>query len=265
MATYKSSRDINTLTVAAYDLKSASKTLTIDGMAEELDGSSMTERGERIVDGQRNANISMTLMTNDGVDCDTKVNSSYLTVFTLGGTSYKTVVKTITFDMSVKNVDVSSPEDTFKSFQNLQHAFSASADLMVLKAASHAIWGLWKTGSLQAVWSLTINGETITLPMTITQVSIQEDGENVVILRVQLKGRPACGVAAFPTAPTVGSSLITSFLVDPYSTATFEFKSAASNGETLDCDVLLTSLSFTIASGQLLETTYNFTSTGICS
>lgn len=265
MATYKHGTDISTLEVAGYDLKPDLRSLTIAGNADELDASVITQDFGRVNAGQRQYNISFSTISQTGSGtCATKVNSSHLSVFTIGGTDYKARFKSASMGINTIIADTSAGADVFKSGEVIQWNWEGSAELMVTAAATQAIFTTFKTSAsgLSAVWSMTLNGVAITYPAVITSVELVEDGANVTMLRVGLKGLPPC-TGTYPTAPTTASDLLTSFLVDPKSTATFEFESAASNGENLNGSVNLQSLSFSISAGQIVETSWNFLSTGV--
>jgi len=263
MATYKIGSNATVFEVDGVDLTKDVRSInwTVDN--EALDVSVLTQPGKRTEAGQATINLAFSAMSQASSGCSDKVTSANLSVLTVGGTNYLTTFRTMTVSMNVNSDDVSAGNAAFKSFQPVTFDFDIDLEVMVPAAATHPFWTASFTASAtqQAVFSFTLNGTVFTIPCTVVNYEYASEQDTVNIMRLQLKGFPPC-TGDYPTAPTSGTGLIVGFMVDPLGEVNVEYQSAASNGELIDVNMVLQSMSFSVDKGQIVETSYNLVGTG---
>lgn len=264
---YRIGSEINTFNLAGVNLKENIKNFDITSNADELDASTLTTLADRAQNGQAQISLDFSTLSavGTGTLCPVKVSSIQLTALGVGGTSYLTTFKSLNFNLDTTQVDVSAGADTMKSVQTAGYKATVDCTAMVPTGASHNWFGYINQANpiRQATFTMTLNGTVITGPFTILESKYGNKGKDVTEIMIKMSGTPACGVGnTFFSAPTSGTDLLTGFLVDPATAVNFEYSSNASNGEVLDVNMVLSSLSFSVERNTLVETNYSLKSTG---
>lgn len=263
---YRVGSEINTFELAGVDLKSDLRNFTIKVDNDEIDASVITQYANRSQAGmgQLSVDFAVSSATGIGTLCATKVTGLNLTAVGMAGTSYISTFRTVNFTLDTEQDDVSAAADTWHSHQTTAFTLSGDLEVMVPTGVSHAWFAYLNTSAAtrnNITFTMTIAGTTITFPVSVMSVEYGNQGKAVTTIKMTVKGFPPC-TGVFPTAPTSNTSLLTGFLSDPVTAVNFEFASNATNGEVLDVDVVLKSLSFAIEKNALVETSYSLLSTG---
>jgi len=258
--------NLDTFTVAGYDVKNElASDISLKGTNSEIDASVLTQEFMRTLPGQGELTFDFTCYSAySSGDCANKITSQHVSVFTLNGNSYINSLLNTKLTLNMKRSDQESAfNDQFKASQNLKGDITIDVTALVSTAASHTLFNTFASaGSSQAVtWSATINGTTITVPCNLMEMDYTVSESDTNRINLKLRGYPAC-TGDFPTSPSASGTLVTDFLVDPFSAVVVKFKSASSNAETVQVNALLQNLEIDLVKNQTIQTKYSLVSTG---
>lgn len=119
--------------------------------------------------------------------------------------------------------------------------------------------------NIEFVFSITLNGVTIALPVFATDWEHEATRDKIQTLKVSFLGKAPYDGATYPTTkPSTSSSLLGTALSDPRSILTYDFTTSAAAGAGLKYSgsAVFDSVGFSFNDKQIIETTYQMKTHG---
>ncbi len=228
---------------------------------DQVDGRPITRLGKSAQAVKRSATLETTLMST--VSAPTKVTNLDVSALTIGGTSYNADLRGGSFAGQFTLAEGSGVVDFWKYPVVVDKDYTANVKIGVASTAATAIavamYGA--ASALALVFSITINGIPITLPMLGTEFSHAFTDGDVQIWDVALQGRsPDTG--AYPTAPTLASTLLEKAFNDPGTALAVAMTSKSVGGLAYAGNFIYSGFSFDFNDASLVNTQYTFASQG---
>jgi hypothetical protein len=265
MANKQITGDMSVFSIGGTSVLAVCRNVTYDLEFDKVDGSPVLVQGRQTQLMKRGGTIDTTLMStiSDGL----RVNALDCSVFTIGGTDYLALLKSLRFNGALETEDSEGATGAWKWFQYKgKKDYTAEADLFLPITAAGALGVLAHGASrtaLDLAISMTINSIPITVPMTAHKFTHMFDDGQFQMYKVALSGKaPDSLVTAYPTAPTGTTSLLEKAFNAPGTALAFALTSHATEGLVYSGNMVYSKFNFEIADGQLISNTYGFQTQG---
>lgn len=209
--------------------------------------------------------FSTTVMSNKTGGRVTNLDVSALT---LNAVSYDADLVGGSFSGSYTHDNDDADMDVWAAPSVTNLAYKGDIELLVPAAAAQAIAAAFfpttaaEVLNLYFMFSFTINGVAITLPVVGKSFAVMADyGKNQKI-KVAVEGRNLLAGAAYPTAPTGTASLLAKAFNAPRTQLTYDFKTAATNGHRFTGSMIWNSFDISFNNREITKTKYGWTTTG---
>jgi hypothetical protein len=262
MALVHDTGDISVVTFGGVALLGLFDDVTYSVDETQVDGSALSRFGKCAQGTKLSGNFDCKVM--DSKTSPTRVSHLDLTVFSLGGTDYLAVVRSISLKESFEGKQKAGLGSLFKRPQNIRKDFSAEIELDCADGTASAIMALMHSATASdrnVALSFTLNSIATTIPMRIQKVSHKGSRNDLQTLAISLMGRDP-GASAYPTAPTGTTSLYEKFLNDFRTELSFTYTSKTSSGFSVTGNCIPASLAVEIQDEALLYYSYSFDSVG---
>jgi hypothetical protein len=186
-----------------------------------------------------------------------KVTNVHITVQEVGGVDYVCDVLSGDFSVAYTTKDASGECDDWMFHQVIDVDFSASLELMVPIVSGSLFMDKFHGDfdDIAVVYSFTINGVTITLPMMLKSAEWKADSGDFQKFSCKMESAsPATG--AYPTAPTGTTSLLEKALNGYRTAMTCNITTRVAEGSVYEGDFVFSSFSINHSSNGLV--TYKF-------
>jgi hypothetical protein len=265
MANRYSGQNVGIVTTGGIDLAAAGNSFTFEMTNEKADAGLISRLGKNSQPLKTSGKLSVDLAS--VTSGSTRVSHMNVTAFTIGGTSYLSVLKSFSLSGSFEHrmqsgtgEKYTKPQVTAKDYQitvNLDVDTTKSYTLMNMLAGSDF------TGTAKTI-SVTINSVTITIPMTFNQGTLTAQRYELQELALSFDGADP-GTGNYPSAPTGTTSILEKALNAPTTALAFVFQNASSGdtgGFNASGNAVFESFSLKTQDAQIVEENYSFATQG---
>lgn len=257
--------------VAIYTIGGADQLGTVDKIewtnnVDTQEGGAIPFVGESPQVVKLGAKLNSTHMSNvTGVGRVTNLDVSALS---LGGVAYANDLVGGSFDARFTHSLDDANKDVYAAPSVTNKAYSGTVKLLVPAASAQAIVGAFHPAnlagltSLKFVFSITVNGVTITLPVLGKSIKLMADYGKNQELEVGWEGQHQQVAGAYPTVPTGTSSLLEKALNDYRTALAYVFKTHGTNGHQLSGNMVWDSYSFSFDNRSVIKSSMAWQTSG---
>lgn len=254
--------DIAVYTIAGQNLLAYFEEVSYTVEETQVNGSSVLRDGESPNGTKLNAKISTTLLSTYA--SPDRVSHLMLSTYTMGGTSYLGVLKSIEVSGKFTAKKRAGVGAWWTRPQNVTKTYSFAVELDCDDTVAAAI--MVKMHSTvptdrDMVISLTLNSVPVTIPARMQQVEHGAKRDDLQTLKITLEGKDP-GTGAYPTAPTDTTGLLDLAFNGFQAPLAFTYASHATAGFQTTGQMIVSSFSFKIEDEALVKNQYTFDSYG---
>lgn len=254
--------DISVYTLGGIDLLGVFESVTYSVEETQQEGSIMSRDGETPQGTKLAGRLDTGLMST--ISAPDRVSHLDLSGFTVGGTDYLAVLRSLKFSGSFQQRLRAGVGAWWKRPQNSKKAYKASVSLdcddSVLSALMIAMSSTTYADRNKTL-SFVLNGVTITLPTRMSRVEHTGQRDDLQMVTVDLVGRsPDSG--SYPAAPTGTSTLLEKAFNAFQTELAFTFTSKAASGHSVTGNCIFNSFEFSVEDEQLVLNRYVFDTFG---
>lgn len=266
MALKQQAADIGTLSIASISLLADFENVSYVVKETQVDGSSMVALGKSNTGTKLGGTFDLTVLTTQSTP--DRVTHLNLSVLTIGGTSYASDVSSVKMTLTPNQVKQPSAGSWWQTVQNTKMDISATVELSLPVGSNFAHALLQKMHSVtgsdrNVVFSFTLNGVAITVPMRLESIPFKAERDGLQMLTVNLTCHaPLSGT--FPTAPTGTTSLLEKAFNSWAAELAFAFSTnaAAGAGAAISGNCIFGPTTIEVSDEALAKVTYQFHTTG---
>jgi hypothetical protein len=254
--------DISVYTVGGVALVGLFEEVTYSVDETQVDGSAMARLGKCAQGTKLKGHFDCKLMSTKS--SPTRVSHLDLSVFTLGGTDYLAVVRSISLKGTYEAKAKAGLGSLFMRPQNVKKDYSADVELDCADGTASALMTLMHSATASdrnVALSFTLNGIANTIPMRIQKIAHKGSRNDLQVLSVSLMGRDP-GSSAYPTAPTGTTTLLEKFYNDFRTELAFTYTSKTASGFSVTGNCIPASFEISIQDEALEYENYAFDSVG---
>lgn len=256
--------DISLYSIDSTNLLSFFQNVTLRVQETTLDASSLKATGTRAEGVKMAGTITTSLRSTSSTTSDS-VSHYDAGSLTFGGRTF-TCYASAGIEVSYKKYLRKCVGAKYKNEVNTKLELKGEFEITAEDGDAEALLTPFDAGAAytakNAVWTLSLNGTTITIPVRLTQVELVGEGDDGQVLRVSWDGR-APNSGAYPTAPTGTSGLFQKALNAFKTPIAFTFQSIAGTvGVAASGNLFFDTVSLKIEDEQLIPIQYSFRNAG---
>jgi hypothetical protein len=265
MATRYSGTDIGIFTVGGVALVSPGTNFTFALTNEKADAGLIARLGKNSQGVKTGGKLSVDLASI--VSGSQRVAQINVSAFTIGGTSYLSLLKSFSLTGSFDHVMQSGIGEKYSKPQVVAKDYQIGIELDLstgtAKTLLDFLGGTDFSGNPKAI-SITVNSVVITIPMNLNEGTLGSQRYALQSLNLSLDGADP-GTGNYPTAPTGTSTILEKALNAVTTEMAFTFQNALAadtNGVKATGNCVFDSFSFRVQDNALVEETYSFVTYG---
>lgn len=251
--------DISAFTAGGVDLITLATEATVTKNIMDDAGQAINRLNESPQGVKMNWMLSATaLSTKSGA---IRVTNLDLSAASILGTDVLAAVESINFDRSLVLSEGSGCGDGWQYPNVTGGGFSGSARIKIPTSGVPLMAGIDAVTDADGVFTFTLNGVSVTLPVLITSIQHSMRVGDVQVLEVTFKGQdPLTGT--YPTAPTGTTTLMEKIFNAPRTALAVVLTTKAADGVAYTGNVVPQSYSVAIADGQVVRESFTFQGVG---